>query len=193
MPKIVDHKDQRRQIREAARRVFARRGIEGTGLTHVAEAAGMGRSSLYHYYPDKRALLRGLARDLLVEEEELFRTAGEAEGDALERVERLATLIVAVFEEQAAVGRVLLQLWARDVARFRLLLERLRTHLATIISEGQADGCIAKSLDANLTGAIIIGMLDGLLIQYYFDPKAFRDHEALHAEVLSAVRRVLAP
>jgi AcrR family transcriptional regulator len=193
MPKIVDHKDQRRQIREAARKVFARRGIEGTGLAHVAEAAGMGRSSLYHYYPDKRALLRGLARDLLIEEEDLFRTAADADGDALERIERLATLIVAVFEEQAAVGRVLLQMWARDAARFRVLLERLRTLLAATISEGQAEGCINGSLDANLTGAIIIGMLDGLLIQYYFDPKAFHDHNALHAEVLSALRRLLAP
>ena len=69
MPKVVDTAVQRREIRRAARRVFARRGVASTGLTHVAEAAGMGRSSLYHYYADKASLVRDLTRELLAEEE----------------------------------------------------------------------------------------------------------------------------
>ena len=69
MPKLVDRVEQRREIRRAARHVFARRGVAGTGLTHVAEAAGMGRSSLYHYYPDKAALMRDLLREVMTEED----------------------------------------------------------------------------------------------------------------------------
>ncbi|NNL67364.1 MAG: TetR family transcriptional regulator, partial [Myxococcales bacterium] len=38
MPKQVDAVEQRRTIRRAARRVFARRGVHGTGLAHVATA-----------------------------------------------------------------------------------------------------------------------------------------------------------
>ncbi|TDJ05786.1 MAG: TetR/AcrR family transcriptional regulator [Deltaproteobacteria bacterium] len=78
MPKIVAAAAQRRQIRLAARRVFARRGVARTGLAQVAERAGMGRSTLYHYYPDKAALVRDLARDLLQEEAELFNAACRA-------------------------------------------------------------------------------------------------------------------
>ena len=73
MPKIVDARAQRGEIRRAARRVFSRRGVAGTGLAHVAEAAGMGRSSLYHYYADKASLLRDLVRDLLAEVESFHR------------------------------------------------------------------------------------------------------------------------
>ncbi|HIE60581.1 MAG TPA: TetR family transcriptional regulator, partial [Microbacterium sp.] len=42
MPKIVDAEVQRDEIRDAARRVFAERGVRGTGLAPVAAAAGMG-------------------------------------------------------------------------------------------------------------------------------------------------------
>ena len=76
MPKLVDSVEQRREIRSAARRVFARRGVAGTGLTHVAQAAGMGRSSLYHYYPDKAALMRDLLCEVMGEEESFFAAAG---------------------------------------------------------------------------------------------------------------------
>ena len=41
------------------------RTIGAGGMAQVAEAAGMGRSSLYHYYPDKESLVRDLVRDLL--------------------------------------------------------------------------------------------------------------------------------
>ncbi len=75
MPKVVDPHAQRRQIRRAARDVFSRRGLAGTGLAQVADAAGMGRSSLYHYYPDKESLVRDLIRDLLAAEESLFERA----------------------------------------------------------------------------------------------------------------------
>ena len=75
MPKVVDAAEQRSRIREAARQVFARRGVAGTGLVHVAKAARISRSNLYHYYPDKAAPFRDLAQELLDEEEALFRAA----------------------------------------------------------------------------------------------------------------------
>ena len=75
MPKIVDRELLRKTIRRAARHVFSRRGIEAAGLVHVAKAAKIGRASIYHYYPDKAALVRDLVRDLLVEEEVLFSDA----------------------------------------------------------------------------------------------------------------------
>ena len=97
MPKLVDARVQRAEIRDAARRVFSRRGVAGTGLAHVAAAAGMGRSSLYHYYPDKASLLRDLVRDLLREEEAIFLDALRGAGAPLERIERLV-------ERQAQIG-----------------------------------------------------------------------------------------
>jgi TetR/AcrR family transcriptional regulator len=43
-------------ILDAAEAVFARRGLEGTRVREIAEAAGVNGATLYNYYPSKSAL-----------------------------------------------------------------------------------------------------------------------------------------
>lgn len=193
MPKIVDAASQRRAIRGAARRVFAQRGLRGTGLTHVARAAGMGRSSLYHYYPDKDALVRDLLRDVLAEEEALFAEASAGEGGALARIEALAARMVGLFEPWASVARLMIDLRAQRRAGFRGFFRRIRAHLADVISEGQASGEIDRSLDPQLAAATVIGAIDGLLLQYFVEPGVFGDGRGLAAELARSVSKALAP
>jgi AcrR family transcriptional regulator len=193
MPKIVDTTAQRREIRGAARRVFARRGVAGTGLAHVAEAAGMARSSLYHYYPDRAALVRDLVGDVLAEEEALFASALRGAGTPLERIERLAGLLTGVFEAWAAIGPLLFDLWSRNARRFRPFFRRIRRDLAALISEGQRSGDIDPQLDPPLAAATVIGAIDGLLLQHLVDPKAFPDAVALREALVRSVRKLLAP
>jgi AcrR family transcriptional regulator len=53
----------RRRVLQAAESLFARRGYESTGMADVAERAGIGVGTLYHHFPDKRALLLALIDD----------------------------------------------------------------------------------------------------------------------------------
>ncbi len=193
MPKVVDTAEQRRGIRRAARRVFARRGIAGTGLTHVAKAAGMGRSSLYHYYPDKRSLVRDLVRDVLAEEEALFGASLRAGGTPLERIERLTEALTGLFDEWSKVGRMLFDLWSRDGSRFRPFFRAIRSDLAALVAEGQRTGEIDPELDPELAAATVIGTIDGMLLQHFIDPRAFPDRDALRKALVVAVRKGLRP
>jgi len=193
MPKIVDGEAQRRDIRDAARHVFAKRGVTGTGLAHVAHHLGMGRSSLYHYYPDKASLVAALSTELLEEEALLFRAATRGEGTALVRIERLAAGVSELFAQWAGLGRVFLQLWASEAQRFRPLFRRLRADLAEVIVEGQRTGELDGTLDPVMAAAIVIGAIDGLLLQHLVDPRAFGDLEALSSALVAAVRKVLVP
>ncbi len=191
MPKVVDSAAQRGEIRRAARRVFARRGVAGTGLAHVAKAARMGRSSLYHYYPDRASLVRDLARELLAEEEALFAAAVRGSGTPLQRIERLAAVLTGLFEDWAAMGRVLFDLWSREALRFRPFFRRIRRDLAAVIAEGQRRGEIDRAFEPQLAAAAVIGAIDGILLQNFVDPGAFPDREALRDVLVRAVRKVL--
>jgi AcrR family transcriptional regulator len=193
MPKLVDPVVQRREIRTAARRVFSRRGVAGTGLSHVAEAAGMGRSSLYHYYPDKAALMRDLLREVMSEEESFFAAAVRGEGTPMERAERLAGLLAGMFEQWTAVGRMLFDLRLRETRAFRPFFRRIRDHLASLIAEGQRLGEMDARLDPSLGAATLIGTIDGLLLQHLVDPRAFSDSKALADTLVLAVRKLLQP
>lgn len=193
MPKVVDAAEQRRAIRGAARRVFAARGIAGTGLAHVARAAGMGRSSLYHYYPDKQALLRDLVEQVLDDELAVFVGVLRNDGTPLERIERLAEVLVALFDDYAEAFRMLLDLRVRDAGRFGPFFRRVRRELAKVIAEGQEGGDLDARLDPSLTASTLIGAIDGLLFQHVADARAFPSLDALAFEVRRVAAKVLLP
>ena len=45
--------ERKRQILEAASRVFRRKGLHGTGMRDIATELGMHAGNLYYYFPNK--------------------------------------------------------------------------------------------------------------------------------------------
>jgi AcrR family transcriptional regulator len=193
MPKIVDEAEQRTRIRDAARRVFSARGVATTGLAHVAAEAGMRRSNLYHYYPDKAAIVRDLANEVLAEEEALFRAAVEAEGNALDRVERLFTGVSELLASRASMGRLLIETWVSDAPRVRRVMRRVRAALAEVVEAGQRRGEITADLEPEAAAVVLVGLMDGLLVQVFLDPRGLAEVSTLPSTVLDSVRRLLRP
>ena len=58
---LVD--DKRRKLLDAALRVFAAHGYDGTSVPEVAKAADVAVGSVYHYFRDKEALVNEVYRD----------------------------------------------------------------------------------------------------------------------------------
>jgi AcrR family transcriptional regulator len=192
MPKIVDAAIQRGEIRAAARQVFARHGVRGAGLGRVAELAGMGRSSLYHYYPDKRALLSDMVSEMLLQERDLFRACLRSEGSAMQRIEMLARSCAALFPEWAVFGRVLMDLRLEDVKGMQSFFRAIRSDLSAVVEAGQADGSMAASPSAEVQSSALIGAIDGLLLQYYIDPAALPAPDELAGALVELTRRMVA-
>ncbi|TFZ06191.1 TetR/AcrR family transcriptional regulator [Ramlibacter henchirensis] len=90
--------DQREAILASAARLFATQGYSATSMNQVADACGLSKATLYHYYRDKYALLFSIA-DTHVER--LQRIASEsAEGRGTAEA-KLRTLIARLVEEYA--------------------------------------------------------------------------------------------
>ncbi|HET9208027.1 MAG TPA: TetR/AcrR family transcriptional regulator [Burkholderiaceae bacterium] len=53
--------DQREQILARAATLFAHRGYPGTSMNEVAQACGLSKATLYHYYKDKYSILVAIA------------------------------------------------------------------------------------------------------------------------------------
>ena len=194
MPKIVDRELQRKTIRRAARRVFARGGVEAVGLVHVARAARIGRASIYHYYPDKASLVRDLVRDLLAEEERFFSEALHlSQGSPLERIENLAGKLTELFAEWASLGKMLLDLWATSGPMFKPFFRRIRRDLAQLIAEGQRACEIDGTVEAPEAATAVIAIIDGMLLQMIVDPAAFGETAQTRRLLVHSVRRILKP
>ncbi len=192
MPKIVDREVQRKAIRSAARRVFARRGVEAVGLVHVARAAGIGRASIYHYYRDKASLVRDLVRDLLAEEESLFTKALRGtKGSPLRRIEQLTGDLAELFADWASIGKMLLDLWSTSGAHFKSFFARIRRDLAELIVEGQRSGEIEPSLKPEEAATAVIAFVDGMLLLKIVEGAAVDDVTATRRLLVGCVRRIL--
>ena len=193
MPKVVDHDQQRERIRRAAWAVFARRGIKGTGLAHVAQAAGVGRSSLYHYYANKESLVHDLAKELLSKEQNVFAKAVASHGRPLRRIEKLVTELVAGFATWQLIGNVVFDLKSLNAEAFAVFYSRVRSGLSLLIVEGQRAGEISKRMDAEDAASIVIGLVDGVLLQLLVGGRVLGDAKNMQAKLVSAVRKLLKP
>lgn len=56
MPKIIDHEAYRLELATKAVDVFMAHGYHGLGMRGIAEAIGVSKSALYHYFPSKQEL-----------------------------------------------------------------------------------------------------------------------------------------
>ena len=81
---------QRDQLLATAARLFANQGYTATTMQQVAEAAGLGKATLYHYVRDKPALLVAIAGGHVARLEALV---GEVAAEALPPEPHLARLI----------------------------------------------------------------------------------------------------
>ena len=57
MPKIVDKKKKAEAISDAAIKVFHEHGYNKTRMADIAQAAGIGKGTLYEYFRDKADIL----------------------------------------------------------------------------------------------------------------------------------------
>jgi len=92
-----NYDDQREQILAHAATLFAHRGYPGTSMNEVAQACGLSKATLYHYYKDKYAILVAIA-----------------EG----HVQRLHALVAEVAAERLAPEAHLRELVARIVEAY---------------------------------------------------------------------------
>jgi len=79
-PHVREKRRKRRsQILHAALRSFRDKGYHGTTLDDIAEHVGVRKTALYHYFPDKEAILHECHRESLMEIERLMKEARKLE------------------------------------------------------------------------------------------------------------------
>lgn len=94
----ASYEDQRDMILERAAALFARGGYPGTSMNQVAEACGLSKATLYHYYKDKYALLVSIADSHVTRLQAIVR---EALAEPLTPDQHMRVLIARLVEEYA--------------------------------------------------------------------------------------------
>ena len=188
--------DRRRQLLDAAVRVFARKGYHDSRVGDIAEEAGVAHGLLYHYFESKEALLEAVFRDTWSQIVESIREI-EARGEpATEQLRRVAALFLRAWARDPDLVRVLVLEVARSPQVQRRVDEigQVFRGIERIVQRGQAEGEFRADVDARLASWIFYGALEEVLTGWVLGQLPDDDDEVALAErtILEVIRGGLA-
>ena len=101
------YEEQRETILARAAALFARQGYQGTSMNQVAEACGLSKATLYHYYRDKDALLVSIAEGHVTRLRAILDDALAEDGTPQGRMRALIRRLVEEYASAQDAHRVL--------------------------------------------------------------------------------------
>jgi TetR/AcrR family transcriptional regulator, fatty acid metabolism regulator protein len=190
--------DKRRQILDAAVRVFARQGFHSTRVSDIADEAGVAYGLVYHYFRSKEQVLN----ELFSERWSLLLATIEATDGETPPRERLATVagfIVDSYRHDPELMKVIIVEVTRAANSFgRTHLPEIRNAyelIAEIVAEGQAQGVFRDDIDPIFASMSFYGAIEQLLSGWIFDliPSRTRDFERAKQLVVETICGGLEP
>lgn len=185
-----------RQILECAKRVFAERGFHAANVSHICEAAGIGRGTLYQYFANKRSVLTAILRGTLERVKALMekQSAETVRLPAPEKVTRAAAieytarqlreLLEVAFEDEHTLRILLREAVGLDVDVEKMLGEIDAALIAIVerdIVTAQRAGFI-RPLDARAVATMMVGGVEKLALSALRTSNAPLDLDALARE-----------
>jgi AcrR family transcriptional regulator len=182
MPKIVNRNKKRSEIAQKAIALLAKKGFQATTIQDIADAAGLGKGTIYHYFKTKEEIL-------LVISEELFHETERSLGAALLRInepmEKLSALIeeaLNVTEDVENLFIIYTELWLMNFRcdhykDFMGVINRLHNDLmnvlARMIDQGKKQGFWSKDTDTDALACYLVASFDGVVAHYMMDKENF--------------------
>ncbi len=165
--------DKRRQILDAAVRVFARQGFHATRVSDIADEAGVAYGLVYHYFRSKDEVLG----ELFVERWSLLLAAIEeadrAGGSHRARLAAVAGFIVESYRHDPELMKVIIVEVTRAANSFgRTHLAEIRRAyepIAKIVADGQEAGEFRRDVTPLFASMAFYGAIEQLLTGWIFD------------------------
>jgi AcrR family transcriptional regulator len=149
--------ERKRQLLDAATRLFAEQGYSATRVIDIVDAAGVAKGLFYWYFENKEALFRELAADIRHQLRRTQRKAMDRDATALVRIIQ-GTLASVQFMAEHASFFSLIEIEGRNVAdELRRGTEQHMRDVKTLIVEGQEDGTVTGEDEASLLALAVVG------------------------------------
>ena len=147
----------RRKLLKAARRLFKSKGYDETMMSEIAEAAEISDATLYNYFPAKKDLLIGIAKEEAGELKEFVEKEPEASKPADERIRGLMLEHVKDVLTYAALSRRIAFVCAGQSMESSVSSD-VNDMLFSLLEKGKADGIFREDMDPRDSANIIYSL-----------------------------------
>lgn len=149
MPKLWNQtiEEHRRDVREAildaTAALVAEHGLRATGMSQIAEATGIGRATLYKYFPDVETILVAWHERQVRGHLEQLGELGHRAGSPVDRLETVLEAYALMTQEHHGTELAALLHGGEHVARAH---DHLREFVRRLIAEGAKSGDFRKDV-----------------------------------------------
>jgi len=191
--------DKRRQILDAAIRVFARQGFHATRVADIADEADVAYGLVYHYFSSKEEVLNELFSERWSLLLSAIEEADRSEASPRAKLEAVAGFIVESYRHDPELMKVIIVEVTRAANSFgRTHLPEIRRaydSIARIVAQGQEEGVFRRDIDATFASMSFYGAIEQLLSGWIFEliPGSDTDFEEAKTLVVATICDGLEP
>ncbi len=180
MPAIVDKNRKRGDIVRGAADVFARTGYHESKMQDIADAADVGKGTLYEYFRTKEELFLAVYDEWMTEYENLIKSRVNAAADPLSKVDAIRDSAVEFYESRAQQAPLLLEFWAHALRTDNpMFLERITStrrflrELGESLTQQLVNAGWFTEVDARAFAILETGISDGVFLSWVLAGQAF--------------------
>ncbi len=147
---------------------FITRGYDATSMEHLAQAAGITKSSFYHHFTGKEALLRAALEHALDRLFGILDEPGAARGTPVQRLRYIVRGQVVVLVAELPYVTLLLRVRGNTETE-RWALERRRAfdaHIACLVRDAVVAGELRSDVESWLAARLLSGVVNSIVEWY---------------------------
>ncbi|HXB74368.1 MAG TPA: TetR/AcrR family transcriptional regulator [Candidatus Acidoferrales bacterium] len=177
---VRDNRPKTSTVLRAAAQVFAEQGYQAATIDAIAERAGIAKGTVYLYFHSKHELFFRVFDDYIAAIERIGRQTLERTSlTAASQIQDSIHTLLATSTQTRDLFPLILEFWsasafpqrdAQVAASFRRAYSKFRMLIANQIRRGQREGEFDPRADASQAAAMLLGALDGTILQVLFDP-----------------------
>jgi AcrR family transcriptional regulator len=185
--------DRRRQILDAAVRVFARQGFHACRVSDIADEAGVAYGLVYHYFRSKEEVLDTLFTerwDILLQ---VIRDTDAGDAPARQKLHAIAAFILDSYRHDPDLMKVIVVEVTRAANTFGLTHSgRIREAydlIGEVVAKAQDEGAFRADVPPRFAALAFYGVIEQVLTGWIFDTAPVAPEEIDEAKdlVIAAV------
>ncbi|MFC1492495.1 TetR/AcrR family transcriptional regulator [candidate division KSB1 bacterium] len=178
-PRIINKEARRKEILKAAMRVSAAKGIKNVKIEEIAEAAGVGKGTVYEYFTSKEEIFGASMVEFMqhietIMAQKMFRAVTPQ--DKIKAM--LSAWEEACEHEDSDLMNLMIDVWAEGIRRdnkellkvfdMKAIYEQYREMVSAILNDGINQG-IFRKIDVMTVAGLLLATFDGIMIQWLLD------------------------
>lgn len=181
--RIVDKESKKQEIIQAALQVFSRYGFAKTKMIDVANAAGIGKGTIYEYFRSKEEIFAESFLYMMKKSDIMLEEALSKTDNPEQKLRAIVDIwLIHFLEEAGDFMAIMMDFWAEGIRTknekilqiidLKGLYHQYRQLIDDVLQEG-VQRSVFREINTMTFSSVMIAALDGLMLQWILDPNLF--------------------